>query len=118
MSWIRALLSRRRKVTTVTFPDASACSSLEEYAYRLCLAGTPTPEAESLLRAARSRQEAQELHRPAEDPERPAERLAARQESASAAASWLLTRVGEEPDEDVRAPSLDSIRRRLYQGDI
>jgi hypothetical protein len=106
MSFLRAIFSRRAvsPMGDIRRPDPARCSSLFEYSYRLMQAGVPTDQAETLVRDAQRRATAQAMLRPSPDPERPAERLARRQEGHEVAARVLLARVGaEDPDADILA---------------
>ena len=76
--------------------DPAACSSVEEYAYRLMWAGTPTEEARELIRAAldRQRREAEENWEHVQRRRQATERYEARRDAAALAAGKLLSEAG------------------------
>jgi hypothetical protein len=95
-AWLARRQRDRARLERTSRVDPAACSSVEDYAYRLMWAGVETEEARELIRAALDRQcrEAEADWEHVQRRRQATDRYEARREAAALAAGKLLREAG------------------------
>ena len=102
--WLARRQRDRARLERAPRVDPAACSSVEDYAFQLMMAQTPTEEARELIRAAldRQRREADQDWERVQRRRQATERHEARRDAAAIAAGKLLREAGHvDPDEEL-----------------